>query len=222
MEAMIFKVPPEDAPYRPIRRELGLDSGKVVRLELEHHHASGGILGKSLGDSKPDLLSGFHATLDQMGADQLLADIFAHASISFGFPGDSGRGVHDGSAAGPARLQLTHGLKRQVCMRVSAACAHLGGDPNRFHHLLLCRTVVHRKLGVAANAVWTLGDVDHRDRDQLLGLDGQRALGEYPLAECLERGGDLRRELGPFACEFFAEWGIKVHVVSSFNQIADG
>lgn len=82
-------------------------------------------------------------------------------------------------------------------MRVSAARAHFRGDPNRFHHLLLGRTVVHCKLGVAANAVRTLGDVGHRDRDQLLGLRGQRALGEYPLAESLERGGDLRRELRP-------------------------
>ena len=68
-------------------------------------------------------------------------------------------------------------------MRVSAACAHFRGDPNRFHHFLLGRAVVHRKLGVAANAVRTLGNVGHRDRDQLLGLRRQRAVSKNGLTQ---------------------------------------
>jgi hypothetical protein len=79
----ILEIGLEQVVIDVLRGELGLDSGKVHRFELKHHHGSGGILGKSLVNFKAGLLSGFHAALDQMAADQLLADIFAHASICF-------------------------------------------------------------------------------------------------------------------------------------------
>src|SRR5918999_1979518 len=139
------------------------------------------------------------------------------------FPARRGASCDFQSARTPlslVRFQLTHGLKCKVRMRVSAASAHLRGDPNRFHHLLLGRAVLHRKLGVAANAVRALGHMRHCDRDQLLGLRRQRAVGEYLLAECFEGSRDLRRELRPLARELLAEWRIKmgIHVVSSFKS----
>ena len=145
-----------------------------------------------------------------------------YATYTRKFPARRGVSCDFQSARTPlslVRFQLTHGLKCKVRMRVSAASAHLHGDPNRFHHFLLGRAVLHRKLGMAANAVWALGHMRHRDRDQLLGLRRQRAVGEYLLAESFEGSGDLWRELRPLAREFLAEWGIKIgiHVVSSFK-----
>jgi hypothetical protein len=83
MIVRIFEIGLEQIVIDVLRGELGLDSGKVHRFELEHDHGSGGILSKGLVNFKADLLSGFHAALDQMAADQLLADIFAHASAPF-------------------------------------------------------------------------------------------------------------------------------------------
>jgi hypothetical protein len=81
-------------------------------------------------------LSGFRASLDQMSADQLWLTFLPMLNLlrfSWGQRAERSRR----SATGPARFHLTHGFKRQVRMRVSAARTHFGGDPNRFHHLQL-------------------------------------------------------------------------------------
>jgi hypothetical protein len=63
-------------------------------------------------------------------------------------------------------------------MSVGASGAHLGGDPNCFHELLSRCTVAQRRLGVPLDAVWALCDVRDGYGDDLLGLRGQRAVGE--------------------------------------------
>ena len=71
-------------------------------------------------------------------------------------------------------------------MRVSAAGAHLGRDPDRFHQFLRRRPRAQRRLGMAANAVGTLRGVRDGHGDELLGLLRQGAVGEDGLAEGLE------------------------------------
>ena len=68
-------------------------------------------------------------------------------------------------------------------MGVGASRAHLGGHPDRFHELLGRGAFAKRGFGVAPDAVWALRDVRHRDRNQLLGLPGQRTVPEDDLAE---------------------------------------
>src|SRR5688572_24693458 len=80
-------------------------------------------------------------------------------------------------------------------MGIGAACAHLGGYPDRLHDFFRRRTVPQRRLGVAANTVRTLRDVRRCDGDQLLDLGRQRAVGEDALAEGGESIMDVRREL---------------------------
>ncbi len=106
-----------------------------------------------------------------------------------------------------ARFRLIHRLKRKVRMRVGGARAHFRGDPDRFHYLLLGRAILDRLLGVAANAVRTLGHMRHRDRDQLLGLGGQRAVGEHGLTELLESRGNLGGELRALARKLLLSGG---------------
>src|SRR5574338_1315524 len=85
------------------------------------------------------------------------------------------------------RVCLLHRVDGKRRMRVRTACAHLGGDPDRFHDLLLGRARFQRGPGVALDAVGTLRGVRHRHRDQLLGDARQRTVREYRAAEILER-----------------------------------
>jgi hypothetical protein len=71
-------------------------------------------------------------------------------------------------------------------MSVGAPSPHLGGDPNCFHELLWRCTVAQRRLGVPLDAVRALRDVRDCDGDDLLGLRGQRPVGEDSLAEGIE------------------------------------
>ena len=45
---------------------------------------------------------------------------------------------------------------------------HLRSDPDRFHDFLISRLFSTSSLGVASNAVGALGDVSHRNGDELL------------------------------------------------------
>ena len=67
--------------------------------------------------------------------------------------------------------------------------------PDGFHDLLIARARPAGQLGVAPDAVRALGDVRGGDRDQLLGLGGQGAVGEHLPAERVERMVDRRGEL---------------------------
>ena len=80
----------------------------------------------------------------------------------------------------PGRRDLVQGEYR---VSVGAAGAHLRCHPDGFHDLLRARSAPERRPGVAADAEWALRDVSHGDGDQLLGLRGQRAFGEYGFAE---------------------------------------
>src|SRR5918999_3742778 len=91
--------------------------------------------------------------------------------------------------------RLVQRLEGERRMGVSAARAHLRGDPDRLHQFLRRRAVSQRRLGASFDAVWALRDVRDRDRDQLLGLARQRAIPEHGLAELPERSLYLRRQL---------------------------
>jgi hypothetical protein len=91
-------------------------------------------------------------------------------------------------------VRVLHHVQRQGGMRVRAAGAHLGGDPDRLHDLLLAGSLLQGFGRMALDAVGALGDVRHRHRDQLLGDVRQRAVGEYRGAERLERLQRFRRQ----------------------------
>ena len=205
-------------------RQLGLDSGKVDRLE-GRASATGSMV---LRIDQTLTLDGSNEARTRDRASTRWVSINCWLTflpmlqsplVSLGIAGGAFKTFRP--RTGPLAIDSwsqapgLHARKRS--MRASRRRPKSLPSPPAPSHML------HIKLKLTANAVWTLGDVGHRDRDQLLcGLDGQRALGEYPLAECLESGGTSGASWAPSACEFFAEWGIKVHVVSSFNQIADG
>ena len=62
-------------------RELGADVVETHRLELEHHHRPGRVLGERLVDAEADLGAGDHLALDQVTGDQLLRDVLSHGVI---------------------------------------------------------------------------------------------------------------------------------------------
>ena len=82
-------------------------------------------------------------------------------------------------------------------MRVGPAGAHLGGDPDRLHQLLLGRTPSQGGTRVALDAELTLRDVRDGHRDQLLGLLVEGAVGEDLAAERLEGLMRLGGEVAP-------------------------
>ena len=88
-------------------------------------------------------------------------------------------------------------------MRVGSASAHFGGDPDRFHELLLGRTLFQCELRVTTDAIGALGHMRYCDRNELLGFGRQRAVGEDALAECSECALDFRRKIAPLLCEVF-------------------
>jgi hypothetical protein len=79
--------------------------------------------------------------------------------------------------------------------------------------------VAQRGLGVAADAVGALGDVRDGDRDQLLGLAVQRALGEDLLAERLEGLVRARRELCPSVRDLAARGRIEGIALAGANGL---
>lgn len=89
-------------------------------------------------------------------------------------------------------------------MRVGAAGANLGGDPDRFHDLLRACSFALSEAGVALNAVRALRDVGGCHGDQLLGLLRQRPFGEDGVAEVVEGlvdgGGKLFTASGDLPC----------------------
>jgi hypothetical protein len=80
-------------------------------------------------------------------------------------------------------VTVVQGLQGEGGVRVGATGAHLRGHPDRLHDLLRARALALGQPGVPADAVRALGGVRDRDRDQLLGLLRQRALGEDRRAE---------------------------------------
>ena len=86
-------------------------------------------------------------------------------------------------------------------MRIGGAGPHLRCDPNRFHQLLVGCAFLHGGFRVSADAIGTLRDVRHGDRDQLLGFRRQCAVGKHPLAKRPKRGVDFRRQFPPFLRE---------------------
>jgi hypothetical protein len=54
--------------------EVGVDLLDAHRLELEHHHRAGGVLGEGLVDRERDLLARLHRSLDQVVLDELFGD----------------------------------------------------------------------------------------------------------------------------------------------------
>lgn len=104
----------------------------------------------------------------------------------FNSPAPSGRRVW---------LHGLDGVQGQRGVGERAPGAHLCGHPDRLHDLLGGVAFAQRQLGVASDAVRTLGHVRDGHRDELLGLLGQRAVGEDGFAEGLERVVDARGQL---------------------------
>ena len=71
-------------------------------------------------------------------------------------------------------------------MRISASRPHLGGNPDRLHQFLARGTLAECRLRVSSDAIRALRNMCHRNRDQLLGLCRQRAVGEDFLTERLK------------------------------------
>jgi hypothetical protein len=92
-------------------------------------------------------------------------------------------------------VHVTGGLEGQRRVRVGAARAHLGRDPDRLHQLLFVGALAQRGRRVASDAVRALRDVGDGGCDQLLRLRVQRAVGEHPPAELLEGVVDVGGEL---------------------------
>src|SRR4051812_34775370 len=120
------------------------------------------------------------------------------------------------AGAGPRRRSRavvmrfgSNSVQRDHGVRVGTAGAHLGGHPDRLHDLLLARASALREPRVAADAVGALGGMRDGDRDQLLGLLRQRAVGEHLLAESLEGVVGRGRELGPASGQLAGRLGIE-------------
>src|SRR5690349_13809408 len=105
-------------------------------------------------------------------------------------------------------LLFIHGGERYYRMCVGAAGPHLGGDPDRLHDFLRGCSVLHRRFGVTLDAIGTLSDVGGCYRDELLCLGWQCAVGEHELAEGVERGLDVGRELLTLPGEVLGCWWI--------------
>ena len=69
-----------------LRGELGPHPVQVHRLELQHHHGPGGVLGERLVDPDADLRSGHQLALDEVTGDQLLGDVH-RTPVGTQFPG---------------------------------------------------------------------------------------------------------------------------------------
>src|SRR5699024_12872855 len=80
---------------------------------------------------------------------------------------------------------------------VGPSGTHLGGDPDRFHDLLVGGSGLRRQASVALDAVGALGDVRDRDGDELLRAPIERAVFEHGLAGGFECVIGLRREFLP-------------------------
>jgi len=95
-------------------------------------------------------------------------------------------------------------------VRVGGAGAHFGGDPNRFHQFLFGRPFFQSALRVTTDAIRALGHMRYRDRNELLGLRRQRAIGKHALAERSESAVNFRRQVPSLLCQLLRSVGIQV------------
>lgn len=61
-----------------LHRDLGTHPVQAERLQFQHDHGSGGVLGQRLIDAQPDLRARPHLPLNQMWPDQLLRNVAPH------------------------------------------------------------------------------------------------------------------------------------------------
>lgn len=87
-------------------------------------------------------------------------------------------------------------------MGIGTTGPHLGCDPNCLHQLLARGALEERGLGVSLDAVGTLRHMGHCNRNQLLGLRRQRAVGKHLAAEGLESFFGLRRKVSTLFGKF--------------------
>src|SRR5665213_1911549 len=116
------------------------------------------------------------------------------------------------SRRGPALFFQMCVRNRVECegrMRVRGPSAHFRGDPYRFHDLLWRRPVAQRGSRVAADAIRALGHVRDGDRNQLLRFRGNRAVGEYAVAEGTECLGGGGRKPSPLFSDLASGFRIK-------------
>ena len=99
-----------------------------------------------------------------------------------------------------------------AAVRQASPSAGWGMDchPDRLHQLLGAGPRAQRRLGVAPDAVRTLRDVGHGDRDDLLRLAIQRSVGDDLLREGTECLLGLGGELLPLVGELVARGRVDV------------
>ena len=69
-----------------LHRNLGARPVQAHRLELQHHHRAGGVLGEGLVDVQPDLLARGPLAGHQVGLDQLLRNVLCLSVVCHGVP----------------------------------------------------------------------------------------------------------------------------------------
>ncbi|MNZ68343.1 hypothetical protein D3C78_866080 [compost metagenome] len=63
-----------------LHRDLGPGALEAHRLEFEHHHGAGGVLGEGLVDFQGDRFTLAHRSFEQVRGDQFLGDVLRHGT----------------------------------------------------------------------------------------------------------------------------------------------
>lgn len=100
------------------------------------------------------------------------------------------------------RLVFIHRGQSERRMGISRPGPHLGRDPNRLHQFLARGAMTKGCFRVPADTIGALGNMRHRDGNQLLGLDRQSSAGKDLTAKLLEGFFCLGRKGAPFLGEF--------------------
>jgi hypothetical protein len=71
----------DEVVIHTLGRQLCLDTVETHRLELQHHQCSGHVLRERLVDADPDLPTGDHFAVNEMGLNQLARDVASHTVL---------------------------------------------------------------------------------------------------------------------------------------------
>jgi len=82
----VAKVGLQDVVIDVLGRHLRVCPVEVHRLQLEHDHRAGGVLGERLVDPDTDLGAGGHLAFDDVLGDELLRNVSSHAQCILADP----------------------------------------------------------------------------------------------------------------------------------------
>ena len=100
------------------------------------------------------------------------------------------------------RLVFIHRRQSERGMGISRPGPHLGRDPNRFHQFLARSSMTKGCFRMPADAIGALGNMGHRNGNELLGLGRQSSVRKDLAAKLLEGLFCLGRKGAPFLGEF--------------------